>query len=65
MNSPLRTALGPASVVNVDHHIPADLPLQVDPPENDEIVSVSSTIPVAALMSWICSTRPAWFQSTA
>ena len=63
-NRPLSTALGPAIRRDRDQHVPADRPLAGRrPSENDEIVSVSSTAPVVALLIWICSLRPALSQS--
>ena len=64
-NNPLMTALAGPRFVTLITTLPLTAHWRYSPPVNDEIVSVSSTLPVSALMTWICSLRPLWSQSTA
>ena len=63
-NKPLRTALAPACRVIVISRFPETFQSRYTPPENDEMVWVSSTVPLTASLSCTCSPRPLLSQSS-
>ncbi len=60
----MSTALAPAVRVIVITRLPETFQSRYTPLENDEIVSVSSTLPVPASLICTCSPRPLLSQSS-